>query len=432
MQQFGTPVPAFREMEQLRRLIQEIGGIGAVDKMRMLQQVFQKCDVGLHAADTEFLQAAQHLGHRDGMVQAPGGGLNQQRIIVRGDDGTREGIARVQTDAHAAAAAVGDELARIRHEIVQRVFRSDTALDGFAPDADLVLLRNAHFRAVDAVALRNADLALDDIDPRNGFRNGMFHLDTGVYFNKIELVISRNQKFHGAGADVIHIFHQLHRRVADPLPQFRLHEGGRSHLHHLLVTALHGAVALVQVHDLALFVAQDLHFNMFRVFQIFFQINLIVAKSFQRFGLGQGIGGIHFLRGIDRAHAATAAAVDRFNQQRIPVLFAESPHVFHGRNGTVAAGDHGNVRQLCLGAGVDLVPEHDQVFHPGTDKEESFFGAALGQLGVFRQEPVAGMDGVHVMFMGDPHDILNIQIGFHRALAPAYQIGFIGFIAMQG
>ena len=254
MQQFGTTVPAFREMEQLRRLIQEISGIGAVDKMRMLQQVFQKCDVGLHAADTEFLQAAQHLGHRDGMVQAPGGGLNQQRIIVRGDDRTREGIARVQTDAHAAAAAVGDELARIRHEIVQRVFRSDTALDSFAPDADLVLLRNAHFRTVDTVALRNADLALDDIDPRNGFRNGMFHLDTGVYFNKIELVVSGNQKFHSAGADVIHIFHQLHRRVADSLPQFRLHEGSRRHLHHLLVTALHGAVALEQVHDLALFV----------------------------------------------------------------------------------------------------------------------------------------------------------------------------------
>ena len=94
----------------------------------------------------------------------------------------------------------------------------------------------------------------------------MFHLDSGVYFNKIELVVGGNQKFHGAGADVIHIFHQLHRRVADPLPQFRFHESGRSHLHHLLVTALHGAVALVQVHNLALLVAQNLYFNMFRVF----------------------------------------------------------------------------------------------------------------------------------------------------------------------
>ena len=266
MEQLGATVPAFREVEQFRRFIQEIGGIGAVDEAGMLQQVFQESNVGLNTADTEFLQAPQHFGNGDGMVQAPGGCLNQQGIIVRSDDGSGKSIACVQTDTHAAAAAVGNELACIRHKVVHRIFRSNTALDGLAPDADLILFRNPHDGIMHAVAFRNTDLALDDIDTRNGFRYGMLYLDTGVYFNKIEFVVGSGQEFHRAGTDVIHVAHQLHSRVADPFPQLRLHKGSRSHLHHLLVTALYGAVAFVQVNDLALFIPQNLHFNMFRVF----------------------------------------------------------------------------------------------------------------------------------------------------------------------
>ena len=56
MEQLGTTVPAFREVEQFRCFIQEISSIGAVNEAGMLQQVFQESDVGLNTADTEFLQ----------------------------------------------------------------------------------------------------------------------------------------------------------------------------------------------------------------------------------------------------------------------------------------------------------------------------------------------------------------------------------------
>ena len=255
MQQLGAPVPAFREVEQLRRLVDKVSSIRAVHKIRMLQQVFQKSNVGLHAADTEFLQAPQHLGNGNFMGEAPGRGLNQQGIIIGSDHGTGKSVAGVQTDTHAAATAVGDELARIRHKVIQRVFRGNTALDGFAPDADLVLLRNPHFRTVHGIPFRDPDLALHDVDAGNGFRNRVLHLDTGVHFNKVELIVPGHQKLYRTRADVIHVFHQLHRRIADGFPQFRLHKGRRRHLHHLLVTALYGAVALEQMDDLALFVA---------------------------------------------------------------------------------------------------------------------------------------------------------------------------------
>ena len=114
------------------------------------------------------------------------------------------------------------------------------------------------------------------------------------------------------------------------------------------------------------------------------------------------------------------------------MLFAKGPHIFYRRNGPVAAGDHGNIGPFRLDAGIHLVTEHDQVFHPGTDKDEPFFRTAFGQVRILRKEPVTGMDGVYIVLVGNTHNIFNIQIGFHRALAPAYQIRFIGFVAMQG
>ena len=266
MEQLGAAVPAFREVEQLRRFIKEIRGIGTIRKTRMLQQVLEESNIGLHAADTEFLQAPQHLGSRNCMVQAPGGSLNQQGIVIRGNDRTGESVARVQPDAHAAAAAVGNKLAGIRHKVVYRVFRGNTALDRLAPDPNLFLGRNIYFRTVQTVPFRNLNLGLDNINTRNRFRNGMFHLDTGVYFNKVEFVISGDQKFYRARADVADILHQLHSRIADPLPQFRLYKGGRRHFHNFLMAALYGAVTLIQMYDLALFVAQNLNFDMLWVF----------------------------------------------------------------------------------------------------------------------------------------------------------------------
>ena len=57
------------------------------------------------------------------------------------------------------------------------------------------------------------------------------------------------------------------------------HAGGRGLFDHLLVTALRRAVALVKMHGVAEIVAEDLHLDMARLLDIFFDQNGIVAEG---------------------------------------------------------------------------------------------------------------------------------------------------------
>ena len=68
----------------------------------------------------------------------------------------------------------------------------------------------------------------------------------------------------------------------------------------------------------------------------------------------------------------------------------------------------------------------------GPDEDDVFFFAALGQIGIFRQEPVAGMDGVHVVFLCDADDVIDVQVCFDRTFAAAYQVRFVRLVAVQG
>ena len=182
------------------------------------------------------------------MSEAPGGSLNQQRIVVRSDDGAGEGVAAVQTDAEAAAAAVGNQLAGIGHKVIGRVLGGNTALDSMADGGQLILLRQGDFRAVQVVALGNLDLCLHNVDTGDLLGNGVFNLNAGVNLDKIEFAVGSSQKFYGAGADVVNIFHQLDSSLADGFALFYRQSEGRSNFNQLLVAALYGAVALKQMH----------------------------------------------------------------------------------------------------------------------------------------------------------------------------------------
>ena len=54
VQQLITTVQCFFEDEQLRCIVNKVGCVIALDEMRVLQYIFQKFDISLNAADTEF------------------------------------------------------------------------------------------------------------------------------------------------------------------------------------------------------------------------------------------------------------------------------------------------------------------------------------------------------------------------------------------
>src|SRR6266571_2924105 len=91
-------VLALRQLEQLRRLVNEARRTLTAEKIEVVDQVDEKGNVRLDAADAELLQTALHAAGGVDETQAVGGHFYQERIVKRRDDGAGEGRASVQAD----------------------------------------------------------------------------------------------------------------------------------------------------------------------------------------------------------------------------------------------------------------------------------------------------------------------------------------------
>src|SRR5437867_12652182 len=84
-----------------------------------------------------------------------------------------------------------------------------------------------------------------------------------------------------------------------------------------LVAPLDGAIAFAQVDDVAAAVAQDLEFDMVRIFDEFLDVHAGIAEGLFRFAAG---GVVAFDQGdvvVGDAHTPTAAAGDGLDHDRI-------------------------------------------------------------------------------------------------------------------
>src|SRR5205823_9452099 len=115
-------------------------------------------------------------------------------------------------------------------------------------------------------------------------------------------------KLDRAGADIANRARRGDRHLAELLAPRLIEPGRRRFLDDLLVTALDRAVALPQMHDIAVRVAEHLHLDMARPLEIALDEQPVVAKGARRlaFGADQGPGEL-VVAGHD-AHAAPATA----------------------------------------------------------------------------------------------------------------------------
>ena len=216
----------------------------------MLQDVDQERNVGFDAADPEFLETAVRA--TDGVLEAAAAGrdFHEQRIVVRMDPGAGEGGAGVETHAHAAGGAVVRDAAIVGDEVVGGVFSGDAALDGEAVRFDVRLAVDANFRIAQLDALRNQELRADDIEARDFFRDRVLDLDARVDLDEVVLVgVGVDEEFDGSGGDVADLLADLHGRFAKGVADCGIEIGRGGDLDDLLVAALDGAVALVEVDE---------------------------------------------------------------------------------------------------------------------------------------------------------------------------------------
>ena len=78
-----------------------------------------------------------------------------------------------------------------------------------------------------------------------------------------------------------------------------------------------------------------------------------------------------------------------------------------------------------------LIAHHFEQFRTRTDKSYSRFSAGAGEVGIFGQESIAGVDCVDALFFGYRNDAVNVEIRSDRAFALADEVRFIRLEAME-
>ncbi len=152
-QKLGGAVLTLHLGKKLRRRVDETRRVGIVAEALVADDCFQEGEIGRHAADTEFAQRAVHTADRLIRFWRPCGDLDEQRIVIAGDDGAAIGRAAIQTNAEARGRTIGGDATVIGNEIVLGIFRGDAALKRVTVEADILLLRHTGFGRADGGTL---------------------------------------------------------------------------------------------------------------------------------------------------------------------------------------------------------------------------------------------------------------------------------------
>ena len=105
----------------------------------MLEQVFDKGDVGAYAANTEFAQGTVHPRNRRFGRLGMGCNFNEKAVVIARNDTACIGRAPIKTNAHACGFAEGCDAAIVWNEVVLRVFCGDPCLERVAVEPHVVL-----------------------------------------------------------------------------------------------------------------------------------------------------------------------------------------------------------------------------------------------------------------------------------------------------
>ncbi len=397
-----------------------------------MQYVHKERNIRFHTADSGFLNCADRLARRTRKRSVMRNDFYQKAVIKRRDFRTCMRRTAVQTDAVARGRTVHADFSGIRQEVVRGVLRCNTNLYRIAVAADFLLRADADFRGIKRVALFNQYLRLHDINARNGFCHCMLYLYTGVHFDKVIVFVCVNQKFQRTGIFVANVLGKPHcvgknlftDRIADVKR--------RSKFHNLLVPPLHGTVPVKQMHNVAVFVAQNLHLDMLGVAQVFFYENLIITKRLFRLvpRFFKFLG--HLRLAVNDTHTASAAAVGGFQHNRITDPRRNLHDLVQAPYRMVHAGNDRHIALNCHFFRRNLIAHRIHDVYIRSDERNARLVAGVHKIRVFGKEAIAGVDCVNTLCLCYFNDIVNIQICVNRSFFRIQHICLVCFCAEQG
>jgi hypothetical protein len=166
------------------------------------------------------------------------------------------------------------------------------------------------------------------------------------------------------------------------------------------------------VHQVAVLVTHDLHFDVAGAAHQFFQIDLVVAKGGQGFAFGQLHHGGQVGFGFNDPHATATTAPAGLEHQRVAHSQGHGFGAFNVIGQGAGGGHHRHAGRHRHGTGGHLVAQgaHDIAF--GANEGNASGGTGVGKVGVLAQKAVAGVNRVDLGFFGNADDVVNVQVGW--------------------
>ena len=260
----------------------------------------------------------------------------------------------------------------------------------------------------------------------------MLDLQAGIHLEEEDFAGGVEQAFDGAGVAVTELGDGLADLFVEPLAAGVAESGGGrgGFFDHFLVAALHGALAVAEDGYAALAVAEDLQLDVVRLDQQAFEVDIAGAEGAVGGGAGAAQRAGELLRAAHLGHADPAAAERGFDQQRVADRFGGRFGFVVGDR-AVAAGDHGQAELVHRAARLVLVAHQLHVFGRGADEGDAARLAGLGEVGVFGEQPVAGVDGVAAGRDGGVEHGVDVDVGLGDG--GRADVGrAVGFADMQG
>ena len=145
----------------------------------------------------------------------------------------------------------------------------------------------------------------------------MLDLQPRIHLHKIKPPTGLNNKFNRARTNIIHCPRGRDRGVSHRTAALLSHAWGRRLFDHLLMAALHRAIALKQVHAVALRITKHLNLDMTRLLHITLDQHAVIVKARGRFTFTRSESGCKVLRTRHYAHPFTAAAGARLDHDGV-------------------------------------------------------------------------------------------------------------------
>mmetsp|Transcript_42058 Transcript_42058/g.80439 ORF Transcript_42058/g.80439 Transcript_42058/m.80439 type:complete len:782 (-) Transcript_42058:261-2606(-) len=409
-EQARRAVARLGEDKQALLLVHVVGVDGGVEELGAAQHVLQKRDVGLDAAHAELAQAAVQLLHCLLEGGGPDGELGEEGVVVRGDGGAHH-HRRVHAHAHAPRGAIHLQAAHVGLEVHRGVLGGDTRLNRHAVALDVLLAGDAQVRQ--GGPRRDAQLALHDVDARHLLRHRVLHLHTRVHLDEVVVAFVVHKKLYGTSVLVVDVLAQLdgigEYSLASSLGQVHC----RGHLHHLLVTALHGAVALVQMHDAAVAVSQDLHLNVAGLLDEALDEYAPVSEGGGCLG-GCAVEEVLQVRALAHdAHPAPATAHCSLENDREAELLHKLLSLLQILYSIVRTRDDGDFALDGDVARRRLVAHLLQGFGARPHEGNALLLALARKVRALRQKTVPGVDRLDAVLLGNAHYLVHRQVALH-------------------